>query len=398
MRVGHLSPNYLYVRCIVDIVHDVDYVRIADPSMALSGIGRRINSVARRQLLPTNDLHHRFNDHGINRVDLIHFYNTISYGRTPWITSFETVVPRFSATLACHHGPNPGFSCLFRLPRIQKALRAMSSSSCRFILAGSDCSARMQEELLSHFPEVHESIARKMRVLHPPQTLVVSRYADKPVNLDGEVIFMLVGASFWRKGGIEILETLGHLRTTFGYPIRLIIVSSLRIHDYARPSDHRDADSARRLIRDNSEWVEYYPQLPNDRVLDLMKRCHVGLLPSYAETYGFSVLEFQAAGCPVITTDVRALPETNGPDRGWLIEVPKNRLGEALYTSRRERTALSAAIRAGLARSVQELMIDRSVLVRKGEASIAHIARSHSVEGYSRRMWATYLEALERPQ
>ncbi len=50
-----------------------------------------------------------------------------------------------------------------------------------------------------------------------------------------------------------------------------------------------------------------------------MRTADIGMLPSYADTYGFSVLEAQA-GNAVITTDIRALPEVNNPAVGWLIK------------------------------------------------------------------------------
>ncbi len=91
------------------------------------------------------------------------------------------------------------------------------------------------------------------------------------------------------------------------------------------------------FIQGNREWINYFPQLPNSEVLDMMKKAHIGLLPTYADTYGYSVLEFQAAGCPVVTTNVRSLPEINDNDKGWLIEVPKNRMGEAIYSTDTDR-------------------------------------------------------------
>ena len=64
------------------------------------------------------------------------------------------------------------------------------------------------------------------------------------------------------------------------------------------------------------KWISYVPKLTNNETLELMKKSHIGLLPTYADTYGYSVLEFQAAGCPVITTNVRALPEINNNNLG----------------------------------------------------------------------------------
>ena len=53
-----------------------------------------------------------------------------------------------------------------------------------------------------------------------------------------------------------------------------------------------------------SDWITHYETLPNDYVLELMREQHVGLLPTWSDTYGYSVLEFQGIGVPVITTNV----------------------------------------------------------------------------------------------
>jgi glycosyltransferase involved in cell wall biosynthesis len=42
----------------------------------------------------------------------------------------------------------------------------------------------------------------------------------------------------------------------------------------------------------------------NQQVLELMSTCHLNLLPTLHDTYGFSVLEGFANGLPAITTDI----------------------------------------------------------------------------------------------
>ena len=57
-------------------------------------------------------------------------------------------------------------------------------------------------------------------------------------------------------------------------------------------------------------------------MLELLSGSHIGLLPSFAETYGYVVLEMQAAGVPVVTTDIRAFSEVNPDECGWRIRTP----------------------------------------------------------------------------
>lgn len=395
MRVGYPSHNYQYRRLIVGAVPDVEYKEVPDSRVALATLARVVNRLAKRSWFTTTDLESVFTDLGGRGVDLLHLNNAINYGSTPWVATFETVIPRFSILLSCHHGPEPGYSRLRGNPEIRKALAAISGRACRRILAMSRCSAAIQEDLLREFPEYSEDTMGKLTVIHPAQRSLVSRYSDKGVDIEGELTFTIVGSSFFRKGGVEVIETLGRLRRDYGYAIRLAIVSSLAPDNYAIPTGPLDVRRVQHYISETTHWIDYYPRLPNPEVLALMKRSHVGLLPSYAETYGYSALEFQASGCPVISTNVRALPEINDASRGWIIQVPKNRLGEAIYTTEEQRSAVGTAIREGLATSVHEVFADRESIVRKAESAIAYVAQEHSVDAYAQKMRDVYSTALQ---
>jgi glycosyltransferase involved in cell wall biosynthesis len=229
----------------------------------------------------------------------------------------------------------------------------------------------------------------------PPQKLLVSDFAEKAVELNGPVKFMLVASSFFRKGGKEIIDTFLSLRQKHHYDIELTIISPLRNMDqYAIKSDEKDVQQIKEIIQANTTWIKHIPRLPNSEVLAMMVKSHVGLLPTYADTFGLSALEFQAAGCPVITTNVRALPEINDNEKGWLIEVPKNPLGEANYKTIEGRAEISSAISKGLEQAVHEIFADRSVIPTKAEKALAYVKDNHSLEKFGARMNKLYQDAL----
>ncbi len=231
-------------------------------------------------------------------------------------------------------------------------------------------------------------------MIHPPQELFVSRFEDKQVDLGGPLRFMFVGSAFFRKGGFEILDTFRLLREKYHYDLELIIVSDIHPDGYAVPASAESINMVEAILREPPGWLKYYPRLPNPQVLNLMKQAHIGLLPTYADSYGYSVLEFQASGCPVITTNVRALPEINDNERGWVIDVPKNSLGEALYTTANDRQMISDAIHAGLEKIVHDIYHDRSVIIKKGDQSILNIKSHHSPLDFSTRMIKIYQDAI----
>ncbi len=398
MKVGVLAYRfeyYTYTRTLVGIVPDVEYIKVRDLYTFLTLAARRINSAARRQLINHFDLNNQFNDFDLNKIDLLHLFNGISYGKTPWVGGFETILPRLRSILPAQHGRYPGFKDVPNRLVVKRAFSALAGESCKFIHAISNCSAAMQLDLLNAFAEYGDAISKKMVVKHPPQTRLMETY-QKPELPDGGLNFILVGASFFRKGGMEIVETFRDLREKYGYPIELTLVTSLRVDPYATAETEEDVTIASRFIRENQGWIHHYDSLPNPEALEKMKGAHVGLLPTYADSYGFSLLEMQAAGCPVISTNVRALPEINNEDVGWLIEVPKNRLGEAIYTTASDRQTISTAIRQGLERAVHEIFTNPSLVAVKGQNALERISREHDPDQYAAWMAEIYRAAIHQ--
>ena len=396
MKVGYDNDQYYNKRNIIDIVPGVRYARLSDINRVKRRLFGRVNKRLHRRIFDTTDLTSQFADFGLNRVDLMHFFNLISFGRTPWVTTFETIAPRFQSVLSCHLGRECGYASLIREPKIAKALGALAGDACRKLIAMSACNLGMQRDFLQHFPDYHPAIEGKLTYLHPPQPLFVKDYESKQLPLDGPIRFLFVGAAFFRKGGSEILEAFQEARRKNGHDLKLIIVSSLSIDDYATKETKDDVARAKKFIDENKDWVEHHERLGNEQVIALMKSAHVGLLPTYADTYGYSVLEFQAAGCPVISTNVRALPEINNDEAGWVIGVPKNRLGEAIYTTPEDRAEISRAIKSGLARAIAEIMANRQVIHRKANASLKRIRDDHSPEQFARQLGELYRRALSR--
>lgn len=109
-----------------------------------------------------------------------------------------------------------------------------------------------------------------------------------------------------------------------------------------------------------------------------------------ADTYGYSVLEMQSCGCPVISTDIRALPEMNNEKCGYLINVPKAPSTEALYGTDEELAQLKQAIFDGLYSAFSEILDNPEKLREKSEASIEKIKNDHSPEKYGQRLAEIY--------
>jgi len=392
MKIGILAYRikyYSYLRNILNKIPDAEYIPVNDLYSFLRKGALFVNRTLGKPLLPVFNLNNQFEDLDLNRVDLLHFFNGVSYGRTPWVSSFETILPRFSHLVTRHHGQEIAHVSPDALTR--RGLEALAGRSCLAILPLSQSAALMQTDLLKDLPaEYAQPILDKMRVLHPPQEILGPEVKAREYSPDNPIRFILVGAAFFRKGGREVLEVFERLVRQEKLPVRLIIVSSLRIEPYAAKETEADVAWAKAKIAENADWIEYYSALPNADTLALMRTADVGMLPSYADTYGFSVLEAQASGLPVITTDIRALPEVNNPTVGWLIKVPKNALGEALYATVEEREVLSQSIRAGLEQSVRHIAADPGQIVVKGAAALDRIRKEHDPAAYADALRQVY--------
>ncbi|MGV8050129.1 MAG: glycosyltransferase family 4 protein [Anaerolineaceae bacterium] len=398
MKIGVLAYRmnyYTNLRIIVGKLPEAEYVPVKDVYSYRRSMALKLNHLVGKPLIPTFDLNNQFEDFDLNKVDLFHFSNGISYGKKPWVSSFETILPRFSHLVTRHQGKNKSD---VRLDALTKhGLEALSGPACLQIIAWSRCAAAIQKDLLSEFSsEYAQPILAKMRVLQPPQEIFVTQKSARKYSQTQPIRFILVGAAFFRKGGKEILQAFEKLVKEEHLPIKLILVSSLRREDYAAHETEEDVAWAKQKISDNLDWIEYYPSLPNAQVIELLKGCDVGLLPSYADTYGLSLLEAQACGCPVVSTDIRALPEINNDQIGWLIKVPKNTLGEALYTTADERAVLSATIQTGLEEAVRQIVDDPMKITIKGEAAIARIREEHDPDIYAENLRQIYQPAFRQ--
>lgn len=241
----------------------------------------------------------------INKNKEFHFFNTIQIGNNPFEVTFETILPRL--------GKAPKW--LYKL-----AIKQLVKPNCKKIYALSQCAYNLQKEYLQNeWPKYYEKILAKMEVKLPYQEPIISNYSEKKLPPD-QIIFTLVGADFFRKGGMEALLAFDQLIPT--YPqLQLNIVSSLNYGDYATNTTAEDQKAALQIIKKYPKNIHHFTSLPNSKVIELYKNSHVGLLPTWADSFGYSVLEAQAAGCPCITTDIRALPEINNDDIGWVIKL-----------------------------------------------------------------------------
>jgi glycosyltransferase involved in cell wall biosynthesis len=130
--------------------------------------------------------------------------------------------------------------------------------------------------------------------------------------------------------------------------------------------------------------------MPNAQVLKLLRDAHVALLPTYDDTYGFSVLEAQASGTPVITTNVCALEEINNDAVGWVVRLSKDEWGQAAGINSGGTAEISGAIRAGVYAHLRAILDDPASLRGRAVACLDRIQADHDPERYATHIRTIY--------
>ncbi len=290
---------------------------------------------------------------------LVHTFNDIVIHARAWMVSHELELPRFLGQTKAKH--------------IRAAYHRLADGRCRAVLPMSEAAKRW---MLRRVPEaLRPAIEAKTRVftgaVNGPEHFNLPvrparRSADQPLHL------VFVGNNAFRKGGPVVLDAFDRLRKA-GLSCRLTFIGRVDPHSYTRPVTPEDhADLVRRL-RETPE-VTWMQRVPNRNVLAILSGAHVGLLPTYDDSLGWSVIEMMSAGLPVVASNIVALPElvTDGVT-GRLIDVPRDADGRWIGVVDRAgdetvQKATHEALVAGVVSAVEDLANDEDLRQRIGAA------------------------------
>ena len=328
--------------------------------------------------------------------DIFHFFNTINYDKKkPWVISVESALPWTLNVTRCVESSNPDFSSLQNDKSIIQAFEALSRDTCLAMMPLSQCSFNIQKNIMASFPKYEEVVLNKLITLLPPQELQINDVQEKELTYSDneEFTFFYVGKNFFRKGGRDTVEVLTKLHKK--YDFKLILVSALSRDEAKYERTDNDLGYARKLINENLDWIEYYESLPNNIVLEKLKKAHVALLPTWMDTFAYSVLECQSCGTPVISTSLRALTEINEDNVGWLIEVPVNRLNNPILNSKSDFKLFEEQLQTGLEEKIIYVLEHRHEVLKKAKACLNHIKAKNSPLLYQQKLQLLYQGKVE---
>jgi glycosyltransferase involved in cell wall biosynthesis len=258
-------------------------------------------TISRRRFLPFNRVREGwdgftlFSPMDVAKTNLIHAFNRIPLNGAPYVIGFESHMPRlFSADASWFEG---------------FLYRTLLSTKCRRIVAisqfakGNYLSALGEARLSAGERELLES---KVDVRYPSIPMLDTPRLGNDVP--EEWILTFVGNHFGRKGGCVAVR-VAEIARSAGLPIRVKIVSSLQSGGkiWTDPSDEAFFKPYYDLLKLPN--VEHLAGLNNAAVLKLLGESHFSILTTFADTFGFSVIESMVRGTPAICTGQGALTE-----------------------------------------------------------------------------------------
>lgn len=333
----------------------------------------------------TSEFYHNFHWSLTNKCDLYHLFNGISFNKKPWVSTYETFLPRLRKYDE-YWKKHPEFWN-------KKGVKLMASDSCKRLIAISNNSQEIQKEILKeYYPEFLDDILPKMEVLHPQQLLKIEGWGEKAFA-DDKIHFTLASPDFFNKGGGEILRVMDRILEK-RKDLFFHIISRIQFGDGHTHSTQEDQNEAFRIINKYPEHISRVDYLPNEELLELFKNSHVHFRTSYSDTYGFSVLEAQANGSPVISTDIRALGEINNSDLGYVIKVPKDKYGNGIIKTVEDRKRFSSILEEGLEDHITSILDHPERIKIRAGLCLNKIRVEHDPESRAIRLEEIYNSAL----
>jgi glycosyltransferase involved in cell wall biosynthesis len=268
-----------------------------------------------------------------------------------WLPSRRTVITRHDMIpLLAHSGEIPYNGPRWYLWRFRATvadLRRVAAVVCPTDAARQDV-IRLAGVDESRVYVIHHGVDRHFRELPPERVAQVRR----GLGLDSGHLLLHVGTGIFYKNVAATLETLSALREA-GMDAKIAIVGA--------PLGPQERALCGRLGLDRA--VHELGAVDDEQLVELYNAADVLLFPSFAEGFGWPVLEAMACGTPVVASDIPALREVGGD--------------AALYGSPRDPHALAEAVRSIVGSD------HRAAALREaGRARAAHLTWERAIDGY----------------
>jgi glycosyltransferase involved in cell wall biosynthesis len=282
-----------------------------------------------------------------------------------WLPSRRTVITRHDMIpLLAHDGAIPYDGphwYLWRFRATVPDLRRVAAVICPTEATRRDV-IRLAGVDESRVHVIHHGVDGRFHELAPERATDIRR----SLGLDGGHLLLHVGTGIFYKNVAATLETLYALRES-GVDAKIAIVGA--------PLGPRERALCGRLGLNGA--VRELGAVDDERLVELYNAADVLLFPSFAEGFGWPVLEAMACGTPVVASEIPALREVGGD--------------AALYGSPRDPGALAEAVR-----SIVSSEARAAALREAGRARAAQFTWERAIDGYE-QLYRQVAERATRP-
>jgi len=123
---------------------------------------------------------------------------------------------------------------------------------------------------------------------------------------DNSIVIMAVSSIKPTKNYVNLIEAFRRVYEELDVPIHLLIVGKV--------ADKKLILNLNKIISNNnlSSNVHFLGYVPDEELTVLYNLVDFFVFPSFYEGFGLPILEAQACGCPVITSNISSMPEVAG--------------------------------------------------------------------------------------
>jgi glycosyltransferase involved in cell wall biosynthesis len=226
--------------------------------------------------------------------------------RMPWVCSMDCYQSALAFSIL--GAPTPKW---IRRVFVESLLK---KANCKKIVFWSEAALKT---LTGYGRVTSPEIIGKAMVIYPAIRFVdnpreISQVSDRPFQF-------LFSGDFFRKGGVNVVDAFERLLQKHPNLVLRICAGENDFHT----DDQQLKSEYLHRIRSNERIV--FGRVSRDEMIDtVLPQSNALLLPTYAEAFGFAILEAMSFGIPVISTNVFAIPEIISHDHdGLLIDVSR---------------------------------------------------------------------------
>ena len=315
-----------------------------------------------------------------DHVDLVEAVLSPAITDRPWICSLDC----FQAAIAFSILGCP----LPKLVRRRYIERLFLRDNFKRMIFWSKAAART---LCEYGGVINETVIQKSSVVYPAIRQVPR--AERADTDDRDELRLLFGGDFFRKGGAHVVDAFTALRKEFPRAsLRLCCDADM---DFNTPD--------RRLKEEYLGKIAQNPGITFGRVSresmlkEVLPQTDIFLLPTYAEAFGFAILEAMAHGIPVVATNTFAIPEIIEHNKtGLLIDTADFDL-EAMfrgYVVRKINPEFKTHMTDSLYAAIKKLANSPQLRRDLGDAARRDVAERFSFERRNQEMLAIYHSAM----